>query len=101
MDGKFMIGDKAIIIKSYSGNEGKIVEVIGYYNQMDFMYGLNWPDADIIIQSLGFPFNVNDRQSNVSIAPIESINLRKLPKVDEEIELKISVVKYDSDKINI
>ena len=82
---KFEIGDKAIVIKSFAGNEGKIVQVIGFYHELDFMYGIDWPDADLIVISLGSPFQFD--KLSFSITPAIPANLKKLPKVKDEEEL--------------
>jgi hypothetical protein len=89
---KFEIGDKAIVIRSFAGNEGKIVEVLGFYNEMDFMYSKLWPEADLIVQSLGAPFNFDT--ISFSITPAISSNLKKLPKIkDEETRSQVVIIK--------
>ena len=94
---KFEIGDKAIVIKSFAGNEGKIVQVIGFYQEMDFMYGIDWPDADLIVTSLGAPFQFD--KLSFSITPGISANLKKLPKIKDEKELSQKQVRKETEKV--
>jgi len=94
---KFEIGDKAIVIKSFAGNEGKIVEVIGFYNEMDFMYGIDWPEADLIVQSLGAPFQFDTL--SFSITPAISTNLKKLPKIKNEETLSQKEAHKETEKV--
>jgi len=94
---KFNIGDKAIVIKSFAGNEGKIVEIIGFYNEMDFMYGKSWSDADLIVLSLGKSFDFD--KLSYMIVPAISANLRKLPKVKDEESLSRKQIYKETIKI--
>jgi hypothetical protein len=94
---KFEIGDKAIVIKSFAGNEGKIVEVVGFYQEMDFMYARDWPEADLTVLSLGAPFQFGT--FSFPIAPAISTNLKKLPKVKDEEELTQKQVFKKTEKV--
>ena len=83
---KFEIGDKAIFIKSNAGNEGKIIEVIGFFDeQNDTMYEHKWR-ADLVVKTLGSALNsfFGEEQFKRDILPVTSSFLRKLPKVEDD-----------------
>lgn len=91
MKNKIKIGDRCIIIKSKAGNEGRIVEVIDYFNPYTTKFDgrtIN-KDCTLIITSIGTPLNVYKSKSLMT-GPMIPDWLRKLPDVTEpEKQLEI------------
>ena len=82
---KIRIGDRAIIIKSKSGNEGKIVLVVSYFDPLVMTYegfSVN-KNCTLIIESLGSPLQREAPLPPSMKGPIDPTWLRKLPKIDE------------------
>ncbi len=83
-------GDRCVIIKSFVGDEGKIVVVIGYYRRDQWFDDTLWEnECDVIIRSLGGPLHSrNSISTNPSRPrrerPHRSNWLQKLPELPAE-----------------
>jgi hypothetical protein len=92
---KLDIGDRVIIVRSCSGNEGRICEVIDTFDPRNLYDGKKVAaDCTVIIKSMGSPLNkisANNSIRGVSmIGPICPAWLKKLPTVKEpDLELVI------------
>jgi hypothetical protein len=87
---KLEIGDRAIIVKSVSGNEGRICQVTDYFNPITTTYmgrRINL-ECTVIITSLGSPL-ISKHVGSAMTGPMCPRWLRKLPTVDEpELQLE-------------
>lgn len=89
-------GDKCMFVRSLCGNEGKIVVVTGYHSPLEYWKGLYYPDADLIVRSLGSPLHDTSGGSEME-GPASSSQLRKLPNVEaEDLEDERELVLVDS-----
>ena len=82
-------GDKCIIIRSFSGDEGKLVIVEGPFNpETEFYEGFIWErKCDVLIRSLGSCLHsldaISQRLTLHAARPYRSGWLRKLPSAGE------------------